>query len=79
MNEEAYNNGWKLDAGAGTVAFGSALYNWAVSVPFMKKSGISFKIVSDKCRAGDMKYLAKNSPLSDVLLDIVVHQAAKPP
>jgi len=78
MNEEAYNSGWKLDAGAGTVAFGSALYNWAVSVPFMKKSGISFKIVFDKCRAGDMKYLAKNSPLSDVLLDIVVHQLPNP-
>ncbi len=78
MNEEAYNSGWKLDAGAGTVAFGSALYNWAVSVPFMKKSGISFKIVFDKCRSGDMKYLAKNSPLSDVLLDIVVHQLPNP-
>jgi elongation factor 2 len=78
MNEEAYNGGWKLDAGAGTVAFGSALYNWAVSVPFMKKSGISFKVVFDKCRAGDMKYLAKNSPLSDVLLDIVVNKLPNP-
>ncbi|MFA4877408.1 MAG: elongation factor EF-2 [Methanoregula sp.] len=78
MNEEAYNSGWKLDAGAGTVAFGSALYNWAVSVPFMKKSGISFKIVYDKCRAGDMKYLAKNSPLSEVLLDMVVNKLPNP-
>ncbi|MDD1654185.1 MAG: GTP-binding protein, partial [Methanomicrobiales archaeon] len=33
MNEEMYNQGWKLDAGTGTVAFGSALYKWAVSVP----------------------------------------------
>ncbi len=78
MNEEAYNNGWKLDAAKGTVAFGSALYNWAVSAPFMKKSGISFKDVYDKCRAGDMKYLAKHSPLSDVLLDIVVRQLPNP-
>jgi len=78
MNEEAYNNGWKLDAAKGTVAFGSALYNWAVSAPFMKKSGISFKDVYEKCRAGDMKYLAKNSPLSDVLLDIVVRQLPNP-
>jgi elongation factor 2 len=78
MNEEAYNNGWKLDAGAGTVAFGSALYNWAVSVPFMKKSGISFKVVYDKCRAGDMKFLAKNSPLSEVLLDMVVNKLPNP-
>ncbi|MDD1700005.1 MAG: elongation factor EF-2 [Methanoregula sp.] len=78
MNEEAYNNGWKLDAAKGTVAFGSALYNWAVSAPFMKKSGISFKDVYEKCRAGDMKYLAKNSPLSDVLLDIVVRHLPDP-
>jgi elongation factor 2 len=78
MNEEAYNNGWKLDASKGTVAFGSALYNWAVSVPFMQKSGISFKIVYEKCRAGDMKYLAKNSPLSEVLLDIVVRHLPNP-
>jgi elongation factor 2 len=78
MNEEAYNNGWKLDAAKGTVAFGSALYNWAVSAPFMQKSGISFKIVYEKCRSGDMKYLAKNSPLSEVLLDIVVRQLPNP-
>ena len=78
MNEEAYNNGWKLDAAQGTVAFGSALYNWAVSAPFMKKSGISFKDVYEKCRSGDMKYLAKNSPLCEVLLDMVVHHLPNP-
>jgi elongation factor 2 len=44
----------------------------------MKKSGISFKDVYEKCRAGDMKYLAKHSPLSDVLLDIVVRQLPNP-
>ncbi len=72
MNEEMYNAGWKLDAANGTVAFGSALYNWAISVPFMKKSGISFKDVYDYCKANDMKALAKKSPLCDVLLDMVV-------
>ena len=78
MNEELYNNGWKLDASQGTVAFGSALYNWAVSVPFMKKSGVSFKDIYEKCRSGDMKYLAKKSPLSDVVLDMVVHHLPNP-
>ncbi|MDG6256710.1 MAG: elongation factor EF-2 [Methanomicrobiaceae archaeon] len=78
MNEEAYKAGWKLDAVEGTVAFGSALYNWAVSVPFMKKSGISFKDVYEKCTAGDMKYLAKNSPLSAVVLDMVVRHLPNP-
>jgi len=78
MNEESYNNGWKLDATQGTVAFGSALYNWAVSVPFMKKSGVSFKEVYNKCREGDMKSLAQRSPLSDVVLDMVVRHLPNP-
>ena len=78
MNEERYNNGWKLDATQGTVAFGSALYNWAVSVPYMKKSGVSFKEVYDRCRTGDMKTLAKKSPLCDVVLDMVVTHLPNP-
>ena len=45
MNEKKYNAGWKLDAGNGTVAFGSALYNWAISVPYMQKTGLNFKDV----------------------------------
>ena len=78
MNEEAYKAGWKLDASQGTVAFGSALYNWAVSAPFMKTSGVSFKEVYEKCRAGEMKELAKRSPLSSVLLDMVVRHLPNP-
>jgi elongation factor 2 len=78
MNEEAYNAGWKLDAVNGTVAFGSALYNWAVSVPFMKKSGVSFKEVYEKCHTGDMKALAKKSPLYEVILDMVVKHLPDP-
>jgi elongation factor 2 len=78
MNEDAYNKGWKLDAVQGTVAFGSALYNWGVSVPYMKESGVSFKEVYDKCRSGDMKSLAKRSPLCDVVLDMVVRHLPNP-
>ncbi|WP_440949279.1 elongation factor EF-2 [Methanosphaerula subterraneus] len=78
MNEDMYNSGWKLDPAKGTVAFGSALYNWAVSVPFMQKSGVSFKDVYNKCREGDMKSLAKGSPLHAVLLDMVVKHLPDP-
>lgn len=78
MNEKMYNEGWKLDAAKGTVAFGSALYNWAVSVPYMQKSGVSFKDIYEKCNTGDMKWLAKNSPLHAVLLDMVVKHLPDP-
>ncbi|HJJ42429.1 MAG TPA: elongation factor EF-2, partial [Methanocorpusculum sp.] len=73
MNEDLYNNGgWKLDAAKGNVAFGSALYNWAISIPYMKKSGVTLQTIIDKCNEGDAKYLAKASPLHAVLLDMVV-------
>ena len=78
MNEKMYNDGWKLDAAKGTVAFGSALYIWAVSGPFMKSSCGSFKDVYEKCNTGDMKWLAKNSPLHAVLLDMVVKYLPNP-
>ncbi|MDD1676304.1 MAG: elongation factor EF-2 [Methanomicrobiales archaeon] len=78
MSEERYNEGWKLDAQSGNVAFGSALYKWAVSVPFMKKSNVSFRDVYQKCRDGDMKWLSKQSPLCSVVLDMVVHHLPDP-
>jgi len=78
MNEDMYNNGWKLDAANGTVAFGSALYNWAISAPYMKKSGISFKEVYDHCKKGEMKALAKKSPLCQVVLDMVTTYLPNP-
>ncbi len=46
----------------------------------MKKSGgVSFKDVFEKCNSGDMKWLAKNSPLHAVLLDMVVKHLPNPP
>ena len=73
MNPEKFKAGWKVDAAAGTVAFGSALYNWAISVPMMKKTGVSFKDVYDYCKAGDMKSLAEKCPLHEAVLDMVIH------
>ena len=72
MNEKKYNAGWKLDAGNGTVAFGSALYNWAISVPYMQKTGINFKDVIAYCNANDMKSLAAKAPLHEVVNDMVI-------
>jgi len=44
----------------------------------MKKSGVSFKDVFEKCNAGEMKWLAKKSPLHAVLLDMVVKHLPNP-
>ena len=78
MNPEKFKAGWKVDAAAGTVAFGSALYNWAISVPMMQKTGISFKDVYDYCKAGDMKSLAEKCPLHATVLDMVIRFLPNP-
>src|SRR6266436_5979375 len=41
---------WMVHVEAGSVAFGSAYHKWALSVPFMKKSGITFKDVYKHCQ-----------------------------
>jgi elongation factor 2 len=78
MNEEKYKAGWRVDAAEGTVAFGSALYNWAVSVPTMQKTGIGFSEVYDYCKSEKMKELAEKSPLYIAVLDMVVHHLPNP-
>jgi len=77
MNPEKYKE-WKLDVTSGSVAFGSALYNWAVSVPSMKETGIGFKEVYEYIRADNSKELAKKSPLFRVVLDMVIRHLPSP-
>lgn len=77
MNKEKYEE-WKLDAAKGTVAFGSALYNWAVSVKTMQETGISFKEVYDYCKREDMKELAEKCPAYIAVLDMVTEHLPTP-
>ncbi|MDG6244483.1 MAG: elongation factor EF-2 [Methanolobus sp.] len=78
MNEERYKAGWRVDAANGTVAFGSALYNWAISVPMMQKTGVTFGQVYDFCREGDMKSLAEKCPLHEAVNDMVIKYLPSP-
>ena len=45
--EPEFKEKWKVDINNGSVAFGSARENWALSVPFMKRKGITFKDIID--------------------------------
>lgn len=78
MDEEKYKAGWRVDAAVGNVAFGSARYNWAVSVPVMKKTGIGFDQVYDYCRAENMEELADKIPLYKTVNDMVVRFLPSP-
>jgi len=76
--EEQYKDEWTVNVEDGSVAFGSALRNWAISVPLMKKVGISFKDIIDMTNDGTEKELAKKSPLHGVLFDMVIEHLPNP-
>jgi elongation factor 2 len=69
---------WGLTVEEGGVAFGSAYHNWAISVPFMKETGITFKEIYDFCDKEDQKTLAKKAPIHQILLDMVIDHLPNP-
>jgi len=74
-----YKEKWQVNVQE-TVAFGSAFHNWALSIPYMKKKGISFKDIIDAYTAGDEKYkeLQQKAPIHEVVLDMVIKHHPNP-
>ena len=75
---EEFKGKWNAKPEDGTVAFGSAYYNWAISVPYMKETGISFKDIYEYCNKNDQKSLAKKAPIHQVVLDMVIDHLPSP-
>ncbi len=69
---------WKMKVDNGTVAFGSALKNWAISAPYMQKTGITFGDVIDRVNDGDHEGLREDAPIEEVVLDMVVEHLVNP-
>ncbi|MEM4246791.1 MAG: GTP-binding protein, partial [Candidatus Woesearchaeota archaeon] len=81
--EPEFKKKWQVDITTGSVAFGSARENWATSVPFMKKKGISFKDIINLYKGGmteqqRQEWTWKNAPLYEVLLDMVIKHLPNP-
>jgi elongation factor 2 len=75
---DEFKGKWNVKVEDGSVAFGSAFYNWAISAPYMQKSGLSFKDIYDYCNNEKQKELAKKTPIHEVLLDMVVDHLPPP-
>jgi len=78
--EDEYKQKWQVSVADGTVAFGSAFHNWALSVPYMQKKGITFKDIIDAYESGEENYkkLAKLAPIHEVVLTMVVKNHPNP-
>ncbi len=79
--ETEWKQKWKVNFTDGSVAFGSARDNWALSLPFMKKRNVSMK---DILKLYDMKeeerqeWVWKNAALHEVILDTVIKHLPNP-
>lgn len=79
--EPEYKEKWKVNISDGSVAFGSARDNWALSLPFMKKKNVSFKDVTKIYDMGEQEmkdWCWKNAPLYEVILDMVIKHHPSP-
>jgi len=79
--EQEFKNKWRVNVMDGSVAFGSARENWALSVPFMQKKGISFKDIYKAYEMSDEereKWFWEKAPLNEVILDMAVKHLPNP-
>jgi elongation factor 2 len=76
--EPEYKDKWLVNVMDGSVAFGSAYKNWAMSVPFMKKTGLTFKDIIDLTNQDKEKELSKKAPLHQVILDMIIKHMPNP-
>ncbi|MBW3003777.1 elongation factor EF-2 [Candidatus Woesearchaeota archaeon] len=78
--EKDYGEKWQVNVQDGSVAFGSAFHNWALSIPYMQKKGITFKEIIDAYEKGGDAYkeLAKKAPIHEVILNMVIRHHPNP-
>ena len=77
-SEDEYKDKWLVNVENGSVAFGSALRKWGISIPYMKKIGITFKEIIDLTNQERQDELAKRSPLHKVVLDMIITHLPSP-
>jgi elongation factor 2 len=78
MAPEEFVDEWSVDPRDGSVAFGSGYENWAISVPYMIKTGVKFPDIFDFVSTGRSKEIAQRARINDVVFDMVVKHLPSP-
>ena len=81
--EDEYKKKWQVDIMNGSVAFGSARENWALSIPYMKKKNVSFKDIvnlykEDMTEEARQKWIWEKAPVFEVILEMVIKHLPTP-
>jgi len=73
-----FRSKWLVNVQDGSVGIGSAYKRWAISIPYMQKTGVTFKDIIDLTLAGKEDELAKKAPLHQVVLDMIINHLPNP-
>ncbi len=73
-----FKQAWKVSVEAGTVSVGSAFNKWAISLPYIKKKGISFQKLYELVRQEKKKEAIELAPLDEVILEMVINHLPNP-
>lgn len=76
--EPQFADKWIMRVEDGSVAFGSAIRKWAISVPAMKKFGVTFRDIIELCSQDRDEELANRAPLHTVVLDMIIRHLPPP-
>ncbi len=79
--EPQFKQAWKVSIIDGSVAFGSARENWALSYSFMQKKNISFKDILKIYEMNEeerKEWVWQNAALHEVILDMVIKHHPDP-
>jgi elongation factor 2 len=79
--EPQFKEAWKVGIMDGSVAFGSARENWALSFSYMQKRNISFKDILTIYEMEEQErkdWVWKNAALHEVILDMVIKHHPDP-
>ncbi|NOZ76249.1 MAG: elongation factor EF-2 [Euryarchaeota archaeon] len=78
MAPKEFRKEWPVKVEDGSVAFGSAYHNWAINMPLMQETGITFKDIIDYCEQDNQKELAQKAKVHEVILDMVTKHLPSP-
>jgi elongation factor 2 len=78
MAPEEFGDSWLVNATNGSVAFGSGYANWAISVPYMKRTGVTFKDIIEYVSTDRPREIAAKARINDVIFDMVVQHLPNP-
>ena len=79
--EPQFKQAWKVSILDGSVAFGSARENWALSFAYMQKKNVSFKDILKIYEMSEDERKAwvwEKAPLHEVILDMVIRHLPDP-